>query len=470
MLLFFPSGYPLYQTDLALRLIQRYSVTLGSQLAIVTRDSILKNIAVDIGIPCFESAPQAEKSVWKVRDTQNLVRMPKGAEALQEQKSSLPGTKVTNVPTNLQKILTSALLFSLLFVLALFFIPSALIVLYPVSETQEITYKVTASTDFLSVDIAGKLPADKLSQEISATLTKNSTGTIVLPISSASGSVDVINLSSQEIFIPAGSTLVSTTEPQWLYTLVNEVNLKPDSSEPLKVKIEASEAGVDGNASPGMTFLIEGYEDLIQVQNPVAITGGKSQTLPSPGEADYLELQNELTKQLLERCEETVESKVQIGQSIIPGSIMLDGETQIVETPPVGQPSDSASLSITVECTALLIREDDETELAMHILDQNLLTGIVALNDDISIIPVGQVKVEGGGRFSWMVNVSRRVTQLWNTEELTGYLLGKSLSTAKEILAAGPPQSKPALITLLPSWWKYLPLLPTRVHIEVSGE
>jgi hypothetical protein len=470
MLLFFPSGYPLYQTDLALRLIQRYSITLGSQLAIVTRDNILKNIAIDIGIPCFSSAPQAEKSLWKVRDTQNLVRIPKGAEVIQEQKNSLPGTKLMTIPTNLQKVFTSVLLFVLLFVLALFFIPSAQILLYPVSETQEITYTVTAGTDFLLVDIAGKVPAVRMSQEISAFLTKNSTGTIFLPISKASGFVEMINLSSQEIFIPAGSTLVSDIEPQWVFTLINEVILKSNTSEPLSVKIEANEAGDDGNITPGMTFLIEGYEDLIQIKNPLAITGGKSQSLPSPGQADYLDLQNKLTKQLLKRCEETVLSQVKSGQSVIPGSIMLGAETQMVETPLVGQPSDIASLSITIECTAMLIKEDDETELAMRILDQNLVTGTVPLKDDISITPIGKVKVDGGDRFSWTVNVSRRIMQMWNTEELIGSLLGKSSSEAKKILAAGPPQSKPALITLVPPWWKYLPLLPTRVHIEVSEE
>ncbi len=470
MLLFFPSGYPLYQTDLALRLIKRYSFTLGSQLAIVTRDKYLKNIAVDIGIPCFSSAPQAEKSLWKVRDTQNLVRMPKGAEAIQDQKNSLPVTEVTRLPSNVQKMFTSVLMVSLLIVLALFFIPSAQVHLYPVSETQEITYNVTAGTDYLSVDIAGKIPAAKLSEEISVFLTKNSTGTIVLSISKASGFVEMTNLSSQEIFLPAETSLVSVTEPQWIYTLVNDVNLKPEPSLPQSVKVEASDSAVDGSVPPGTTFFIEGYEDLIQVQNPLVITGGKSQSLPSPREEDYLDLQNKLTKQLLERCKETMESKVISGQSVIPGSIMLSGETHLVENPPVGQPSDSASLSMTVECTALLIEENIESELALRILDQNLLTGMVPLNDDISITPIGKVKVEGSDRFSWTVKVNRKITKMWDTEELIGSLLGKSLSAAKEILAAGSPQSKPALITLNPIWWNYLPLLPTMVHIEVRGE
>jgi hypothetical protein len=470
MLLFFPSGYPLFQTDLALRLIQRYSITLGSQLAIVTRDNVLRNIAIDLGISCFVSAPQAEKSLWKVRDTQNFVRIPKGAEAIQEQKSTLPGIGVKSLPTNIQKMFTSVLLVLLLIVIVLFFIPSAQIILYPVSETQEITYNVTAGTDFLSVDIAGKLPAAKLSQEISASLTKNSTGTIVLPISKASGSVEVINLSSQEIFIPAGSMLTSDSEPQWLYILVNEVNLKYDNSEPLRVKIEANDAGADGNVPPGMTFVIEGYENLIQIQNPSAISGGNSQFLPSPGEADYLNLHNELMKQLLERCEEKMESQAQSGQSVIPGSIILGAETLMVETPPAGQPSDIASLSITIECTALFINENDELELAKRILDQNLLTGMAPLDEDISITREDKVKVEGDNRFSWTVNVSRRISQIWNVEELIGSLLGKGTRDAKQILAAGPPQSKPALITINPRWWKHLPLLPTRVHIEVSGK
>ena len=470
MLLFFPSGYPLFQTDLALSLIQRYSIALGSQLAIVTRDNVLRNIAIDFGIPCFASAPQAEKSLWKVRDFQSLVRIPKGAEAIQEQKSNLPGVGVKSLPTNIQKMFTSVLLVLLLIFITLFLVPSAQITLYPVSETQEIAYVVTGGTDFLSVDIAGKLPAAKLSQEISASLTKNSTGTIVLPISKASGSVEVINLSSQEIFIPAGSMLASDSEPQQLYSLVNLIKLTPDNSEPLSVKIEEKDAGVDGNVPHGMTFVIEGYEDLIQIQNPAAISGGNSQSLPSPSEADYMNLHTELMKQLLEQCEEKMKSQAQSGQSVIPGSIILGAESQIVEIPPVGQPSDIASLSITIECTALFINENDEFELAKRILDQNLLTGMAPLDEDITITPLDKVKVEGVDRFSWTVNVSRHISQIWNMEELIGSLIGKGVSEAKEIMRAGPPQSKPALITINPSWWKHLPLLPSRVHIEVSGQ
>lgn len=264
--------------------------------------------------------------------------------------------------------------------------------------------------------------------------------------------------------------LASNSVPQRIYSLINEVNLKPDNSEPLRVKIEANNAGADGNVPPGMTFVIEGYEDLIQVQNPVAITGGNSQSLPSSGEADYLNLRTELMKQLLKQCEEKMESQAQSGQSVIPGSIMLGAKTQMVETPPVGQPSDKASLSITIECTALVINENDEFELAKRILDQNLLTGMAPLDEDITITPLDKIKVVGVDRFSWTVNVSRRVSQIWNVEVLISSLIGKGVSEAIQILAAGPPQTKPALITINPSWWKHLPLLPTRVQIEVSGQ
>lgn len=470
MLLFFPSGYPLFQTDLALRLIQRYSVTLGSQLAIVTRDRILRTVADDIGIPCFTSAPQAEKSVWKVSDVQELVRIPKSTDEIQEQKNFLSATKPIGISSNFQKIITSALLLLLLVTLALFFIPSALIILFPVSETQKITYEVTAGTEFLSADFSGKLPAIKLNEEITASLTKNSTGTINIPISKASGSVDIINASSQEIFLPTGSRVTSATEPPRLFTLIEEVNLKANSNEAVSIRIEANEPGVDWNMPSDVTFIIEGYEDLIQVQNPVAINGGKDQLLPSPGEADYLNLQKKLTGQLLERCEGAMEIQVKSGQTIIPESIRIGGETEIIESPPVGQPSDSATLSVSIECSALVISEEDEIEIARRILDQNLLNGKIPLNNDISIAHVGEVKDEGHNRFSWIVSAGRKITQMWDIEELSRSLLGKSKVDAGEIISESLPQTRPAIISMIPSWWKFLPLLPTRLHFEVGRE
>ena len=44
--------------------------------------------------------------------------------------------------------------------------------------------------------------------------------------------------------------------------------MKANSNDPISVKIEATEPGVDWNVPSDVNFVIEGYEDLIQVQNP----------------------------------------------------------------------------------------------------------------------------------------------------------------------------------------------------------
>jgi hypothetical protein len=470
LLLFFPSGYPLQQANLAMKLILRYAYAQGAQLAIVTRDRVLRSIAEEVGIPCFASAPLAEKSKWRADDDQQSIRLPKGAEAILRLKDSIPDSRQTGNASNFQKLLTLVLLVVVILLISVFFLPSAIIEISPVSELQEITYEVTAGVNFPTVDSSGKLPASELIREISGFLTKASTGSVDLPIANASGSVEIANISEQDIFIPAGSRLVSNSETQIDFELLDDVNLLLTSKDTVIASIKAIEPGSAGNVPAGETFIIAGYENLIQIQTATAILGGKDQTLPAPSEADYLELEERLTENLLTQCKDLIKDLVQTDQVLIPDSIRLGEVSNTDESPQVGEPSDSASLAISIECKGLVIQKSDDLQLAVRILDQNLPKAKVALNDVVEIVPLGKANTDDGEQFTWRLKVSRQISPMWNSEELVAMLLGKRTDEAKEILAKAVLQKKTASIVINPGWWKRLPLLPYQLDIRVLSQ
>lgn len=470
LLLIFPSEYPRSQADLVMKLVLRYAMAQGAQLAIVTRDRILCSIADEVGVKCFSSAPQAERMAWKSASFAAPVRLPKGGEAIRDQKKRLPETNITRAPTTFQRIITLVLLLTTIVLVFFFFFPSANIILYPVSTTQEITLTILAGPDIEIVDVSGRIPAIEISNDISGIQSTSSTGKIDLPVAKAIGFVEVTNSSGQDVFLPSGTILVWNSEQQSQFVLLENVNLGFLTTTPIAVEVEAIEPGVESNVPAAETFTIEGYENLIQVKNPSAITGGSDKTFPTPDAVDYEGLESRLEEELSVQCRDLLANMVTEEQTLIAESIKLEDSPSMVQSPAIGQPGDIATLSMTVGCSGYVIEKADEYLLAKKVLDQNLVDGRIPLDNEVLITTLSTANSSTEERFSWQVRVSRQVIPSWDVDRLAVDLVGKPVNEVNEFLDNIMPQVKPPTITIYPAWWQHMPLLPYRFTIEVGGK
>ena len=82
ILLVYPRGGRILTRQVDLVLLARFSVTLGSQLGLVTRDSEIVTMAAETGIPAFNSIVQAQRSYW--RRNRARMRFPEERKSSQE--------------------------------------------------------------------------------------------------------------------------------------------------------------------------------------------------------------------------------------------------------------------------------------------------------------------------------------------------------------------------------------------------
>ena len=467
MLLFFPHGYPLNQSPLTMKLIRRYAETNGSRVALITRDRVMREIAEEQGIHCFSSAPQAEKKSWGTINQTKPLGTIKGVDKITELKTITPlQTKSKRYP--FQKIVSVFLFLGVGVFSLLFFIPSAHIVLYPVQTQQQIEYQVIVNPGAVTVDISGNIPSEQLSIQVSGDASGSSSGKVVVPKAKATGEISITNQSNKTVTLPKG-TIVSTSgfSPIEFY-LTSAVSLAPSAETTIKAPIEAVMAGESGNVDSGMIITIGGLDNVVSLKNLKPTLGGLEQSFPTPTENDYKKLEEKLRIQLLSICKEDLIGKTKEETILIENTIELGEENSRNQIPAIGEPSDSATLSMTVTCGAIGYLVENEKQLAKMILDQNLENGLMPLNDIINIEKVTGVSLTTDEKYFWTEQASRELMPEMDKQSLVNLLSGKSDKEASNLLNQAMDQTKPAEISIKPAWWSWMPMLPNRIVIEIG--
>lgn len=470
MLLFFPNGYPLDQSPLTMKLIKRFAEANGARVALVTRNRIMRAIAEEQGIPCFPSAPQAEKKNWPQPKAKTTQRRIQGAEQIIKQKDGVRTQQRTKSPVRTQRVITVLILMIVLVAASVLFVPTAHITFYPVLTNQEMSIKVMADPSVNTSLENGKIPAQKITMLVSGELAGDSSGKVSIPKSKATGEVQLVNLTTKSVILARG-TIVSTggTTPVEFY-LTKEISL-PGSTNEIKIaSIEAVMAGAGGNVPSKSIIHISGFEQSVSISNSIPTIGGLEQSYPTPTSLDYEKLESQLREQLLSKCKNEIENEVTIGQRILAPSVELGEIVSKTQTPKIGEPSDRAILSLETECSAIAINETDENQLAKMFLDQGLPQGLLPVDDKIVIENTSLATKNSDGIFSWNETVNRELMQSWDVEKVMRMISGKSIDNASLILSNAFMQINEAEMIITPQWWKYVPILPAKIETEFRSE
>lgn len=472
MLLFFPRGYPLEQSPLTLKLIRRYAASLGARVALITRSRAMRAIAEEQGIPCFASAPQAEKRSWPVLKVPAPRGEVRGAEKLAEIKTGLGLVSLTKTKTrvNIQRVIAYLLLVLLMLLGAVVFIPKATVVVYPVFALQRQSYQVYADPAAIEVSLTGNLPAQTLTIEVQGELSADSSGNVTIPKTKAIGEVEIKNLTSRSLILPKGTIVSTAGDAPIEFYLTSEALLSGDVNNTVLVGVEAVLAGESGNVDSGMITRAGGLESVISVENLTPTSGGTQQSFPTPLEEDYRKLEARLKVQLLAQCKEKLSAQQLDGMMVVAESTALGETLSFTQIPKSGEPSDRATLSMGVSCSALTVSTADEERLAALILDETLASGVMPVGSALNIEKTSPVTLDANGLFTWTENASRVLMPAWDQEKFIRLLSGKRVSVARAALQAVFLQPQDPAVQVWPGWWNLMPILPGRISVEVRGE
>jgi hypothetical protein len=473
ILLVWPEEGRLLRRRVDLILLQRHSLSLGAQLALVTGDPLIRFHARYLAIPTFRDLHQAQSAHWRVERKLRLRqgskptrRVPRKMESLEtlRQAAHPDGANWLELPAARVASFTLGVLAVL--VLAAILLPGAQINLAPRIQTQELDFTVRASLAQVVINFSGVVPARTVIVVVEGRDSLEASGTSRVAGEAASGEVVITNLTDQPVRIPRGLVVrnLDATPIRFATLQPAEIDAGPGITATLGVR--ALTPGRGGNLPAASLTAIEGDLGLsLAATNPAPTQGGTDRSLPVPTAADRRQLYTRLENALQGSALEELESGLTPGDLLFTGTLSI---TQVVEQdylPAGDEPSPRLELSLRVEYQAYTAARADLDSLAGVLLDTNLPEGYTPLPDTLSIQVIQSPVLEADGLPGWRMSARRSLKAVVPPDQVTNLLLGATPAEAAARLQAAYPLDAPPAIRLLPDWWPRLPLLPFRIQI-----
>ena len=467
ILLVWPKYEKITLRQVDLKVLQRHALSLGAQLGLVTRTRRVREDAEALKIPVFESTGQAQRVAWPRPRRKRLVGHAPRKDLREQREQLSPGPERDTWRKHpILRVAAFLLGVSSVLVLVALFIPRAQVILHPKSKTQSVVLPVTASPSVDSVFITGNIPAREKRVIVDGSQTVVVTGEGVTPQSKAKGNVIFRNLTQQSVTVPAG-TVVKTVD-NIRFVTISASEMDAGVGKMLELPVEAAESGVTGNVEAETIVIVEGRLRLsLSVTNPESTTGGRE--IPSIQASDT---DRERAKdQLMETLKN--DARAQLADQMKSNDVRFDETFAVAQIlsevydPPAGAAGTKLTLTMQVEFSTLYASAQDLTELAALALNASLPSGFrsIADADTLTVKSVTKPILNEDGSTHWTVRAERRIVQQINNTQVTQLIQGIRSQRVKTLLEKDLPLEGSPQITLSPSWWPWVPIVPFRISV-----
>ena len=470
VLLIWPRRGKILRDQLDLVFLERHCASLGSQLALVSKDPKVHFHARQTGIPIFKTKLEAQNNPW--RRSWRLYQR----KQLQKAASSPREIDLDSSPRKENQHSEKSLLgrlgiftigvFAVLAIGALLF-PSADVRLPARNQWEEHTILVQANAQVTQVHVSGLVPARKVVTNVEKRATLPASGIAYIPNTYATGEVVFTNLTVHSITIPK-NTILSTDEENPIRFATDVAVIVPGGlEEEAAVKITALKPGAEGNQQAGEIVTISSSLGAdLKVTNPAATTGGTDMAIPAPTANDRETLAQTVTEELEAIALDLIREEISTEDVLLSVTPNIE-EIELQRYSPLpGQPGDKLELTMRIQFSALVVSHDDLLQLGQKMMSARQSDAFTPIPETLSVENLTAPIILDDGESQWRLQVRWQNKMVWNTPEITRRLLGQPPSQAKEQLAKEYNFDQPPAISLYPEWWPWLPFLPFRINVE----
>jgi len=451
---------------LDLKVLQRHADSLGAQLGLVTRRMNVRRDAESLGIPVFTSTTSAQRDVWAESPprTQRTPKPPRrDLRAMREKiyvkeeewRTSLLG-RVAAFTAGVMAVL----------VVAGLFVPRAAVTLNPEAQAVSIVIPVNANPNATSVSLSGEIPARTISMIVNEEQTVPVVSRVSVPKNKATGLAQFTNLGADEIIIPAGT--VVATETLIRFATLNDVRLPAGADEIVEVKIEAVNAGENGNVQSGAISVIEGTLGLsAKVSNPEPTIGGTDTTLIGATEEDRAALRDKVLSDLRAITEEQIRASIGKDDLLVSDTVVVKEINSEEFTPPAGESGADLTFSVEAEFTAHYILAEDLKALAALAVTASIPQGF-SPSGEMTFSPLETPFTDSSGITRFPLQASQETLRNIDRMQVFNLIRGRNVQTAATLVKDALLLQNEPQIVVTPSWWKWLPLIPFNISVEVN--
>lgn len=451
---------------LDLKVLQRHADSLGAHLGLVTRRMNVRRDAESLGIPVFKTTSAAQKNLWpdSAPRTQRIPKNPR--RDLREMRDSIYQKEPAWRTSLLGRVLTFTAGVTAILVVAGIFVPRAAVTLYPESQTQSITIPVNAGPSIESISLTGDIPAKTISVTVDAEQVLTVTNQIAIPKTKAKGIARFTNLGEKEVEIPAG-TVISTLD-LIRYITLNDTLLPAGVDKFVEVQIEALEAGSHGNAEPERITIVEGLLGLsATVTNPELISGGTDTKSIGASEEDRTELREVVMENLRSSAEAQMLTRINTNDLLLLDTLEVVKIQQEEFSPPEGHAGNPLVLKMQVEFSANYISHEDLNQLVSSTLNATTPQGFSPFGE-LTFKPLAEPVTDSTGVTHFELEAAQVTLRDVDPMRVFSTIRGHNPARAEnELMSALELRDNPQ-ITISPSWWKWMPLIPFNISVEVK--
>ncbi|MBN2257450.1 MAG: hypothetical protein JW704_06470 [Anaerolineaceae bacterium] len=441
--------------------LRRKASALHTDLALVSQDVGMKQIAHQSGLRYFISIDDAQNSDWA--NGREIKSVGHRVEVVERVKSyRKPDERI--IPGWLRYLIFSLASLAIAALLAVL-LPGAMVDLNLPQVNQIDDLIAPANEDCQKPDLISGIPLYGISIEVEASVTQNATGMIQVGDKPASGLVTFTNLTDQPIEIPAGA-VVRSIEPAFRFAVSQPGNLPAGPGTSLQLRVEEMDGnGAIGNLPSGAIVAMDpllGFS--VAVTNPQPLSGGSWKTSPALAETDLQNAREAIDQALRQVFMEQVESKLPDGGELILESLQVAEILSESDPPPYDRPLAFFELNQSVVITADYYLHSDLEQWAVMVLDTSLPGDHEVLPDTL-LVKVNAIEQVEDRQALLNINATRQTIPKFDAYHVAQHIRGMSPDIAVELIRSKlVPGSQPE-IRLIPAWWLWLPFAPFRISI-----
>jgi hypothetical protein len=449
-----------------LTLLQRRAFALGAQLGLVSRSDAIRREAAELGLPVFESLPEAQRQSWPEQPRVSPARRSPRPDLRAMRREAFPPEAAWRSHPLTRILAFSAGVLSVL-VLVLGFLPGARITLTVEKRAQAVTIPVSSSPGVRGVYLSGSLPSYEVETSVDGSDSVAVHGVLAIPVARASGVVRFQNLTDRPITIPAGTVVRTAVSPPVRFETVEDVALEPGTKSTIDVSVQALDAGSASNLDAGLIQAVEGDLGLaVSATNPSALAGGTDESVIAPDEDERAALRAGLFAALEKDALDQMALALPQESLVFPDTLEVVGTPDETFTPPAGEPGKTLSLEMRATFRARYAAAADLRQLIGGAMDAALPAGFLPRAGSLVLKVSREPVTATTGVTRWEMSATRELLRSVDERRAVWLSQGRSVKSALARLAdlplAGPPQ-----IALNPSWWPFLPVAPFRIEVDI---
>lgn len=471
VILIVPRGCKALDAEHEMKLLRRWADEYDVQVALISTAYDVNELARTAGLPVYSSVDKAASAQWKwqrdalepaiQRDTPLDPDAPKPYKPILD-RLGLAGWRL---------FLTVAL-FGVAVVIIVGFasilVPSATIAIVPdslvISDASEVILDPTVTT----IDhINAIVPAANYREEISGTVTVNTTRKATAPADHAQGVVTFNNLQGTEATIPLGTVVATTSGSTQRYSTTITATLPAGFNGRVNVPVRALKPGPEGNVNALQINFIEGpLSAQARVLNQSAVTGGSIKEVNIVSFDDRATARTRLTASLKQRALGVLQQSAQDNVYVVPASVevIVLGESwdHLVD-----DPSDTLTLKMDAVASGIYADYNDFETFAQRRLLSKMPQGYQMLPGTMRVEADPNARTEGDSVIL-RVRAALLATPVIDPGKVLEGLDDVPLAQAIGKIESRVKLAEPPQVKLTPPWWGRMPFFRFRTTLFVK--